>query len=167
MHRPTRPSVSLLDPYTGSEPLPLYTTTVTVTGGEAAHGRSSGRARSTTGELDVSLRLPVELGGAGGGTNPEQLFAAGFAACFHGALTLVAMKRRIRLPSDLAIAASATFQRDPADGLFAIALDIEVGMPGVDAEAARELVAETEAICPYAKMARDGIQHVVRVTGTV
>ncbi|RQU71191.1 Ohr family peroxiredoxin [Burkholderia cenocepacia] len=167
MHRTTRPSVSLLDPYTGSEPLPLYTTTVTVTGGEAAHGRSSGHARSTTGELDVSLRLPVELGGVGGGTNPEQLFAAGFAACFHGALALVAMRRRVRLPPDLAITASATFQRDPVDGLFAIALDLEVGMPGVGATAARELVAETEAICPYAKMARDGIQHVVRVTGTV
>jgi len=159
--------MSLLDPYTGSEPLPLYTTTVTVTGGESAHGRSSGRARSAAGELDVSLRLPVELGGAGGGTNPEQLFAAGFAACFHGALTLVAMKRRIRLPDDLAISASATFRRNPADGLFAIALDLEVSMPGVAAGDARELVAETEAICSYAKMARGGIRHAVRVTGTV
>jgi Ohr subfamily peroxiredoxin len=167
MHRPTRPSISLLDPYIGREPLPLYTTTVTVTGGEAAHGRSSGRARSTTGELDVSLRLPVELGGAGGGTNPEQLFAAGFAACFHGALALVAMKRRIRLPDDLAISARATFQRDPADGLFALALDLEVSMPGVATADARALVADTEAICPYAKMARGGIQHAVRVTGVV
>jgi Ohr subfamily peroxiredoxin len=165
MHRPTRPSISLLDSYTGSEPLPLYTTTVTVTGGEAAHGRSSGRARSATGELDLALRLPVELGGAGGGTNPEQLFAAGFAACFHGALTLVAMKRRIRLPDDLAVSASATFQRDPADGLFAIALDLEVHMPGIDADDARELVAQTEAICPYAKMAREGIRHTVRISG--
>ncbi|RQS13224.1 Ohr family peroxiredoxin [Burkholderia sp. Bp8998] len=167
MHRATRPSISLLEPYTGSEPLPLYATTVTVTGGESAHGRSSGRARSATGELDVSLRLPVELGGAGGGTNPEQLFAAGFAACFHGALTLVATKRRIRLPANLVISASATFQRDPADGLFAIVLDVEVGMPGVGADDARDLVAETEAICPYAKMAREGIRHTVRVTGTV
>ncbi|RQR47548.1 Ohr family peroxiredoxin [Burkholderia sp. Bp9140] len=167
MHRATRPSISLLDPYTGSEPLPLYATTVTVIGGESAHGRSSGHARSATGELDVSLRLPVELGGAGGGTNPEQLFAAGFAACFHGALTLVATKRRIRLPANLVISASTTFQRDPADGLFAIALDVEVSMPGVGADDARELVAETEAICPYAKMAREGIRHTVRVTGTV
>lgn len=164
IHRPTRPSISLLDPCTGSEPLPLYTATVTVTGGESAHGRSSGHARSATaGELDVSLRLPVELGGTGGGTNPEQLFAAGFAACFHGALTLVAMKRRIRLPADLSISANATFQRDPADGLFAITIDLEVSMPGVGVEEARELVAETEAVCPYAKMAREGIRHTVRV----
>lgn len=92
---------------------------------------------------------------------------AGFAACFHGASTRVAMRHRIRLPTDLAIAATATFQRDPADGLFAIALDVAVGMPGVDADAARERVAEREAICPYAKMARRGIRHVVRVTGTV
>ncbi|WP_322026230.1 Ohr family peroxiredoxin [Burkholderia sp. BCC1977] len=167
MHRTTRPSISLLEPYIGSEPLPLYTTTVTVTGGESGHGRSSGRARSGTGELDVSLRLPAELGGAGGGTNPEQLFAAGFAACFHGALILVATRRRIRLPADFAISASVTFQRDPADGLFAIALDVEVGMPGVGADDARALVAETEAICPYAKMAREGIRHTVHVTGSV
>jgi len=163
MHRTTRPSVSLLDPYTGSEPLPLYTTTVIVTGGDAAHGRASGRARAVTGELDLPLRLPVALGGAGGGTNPEQLFAAGFAACLHGALTLVAMKRGVRVPADVAVAASATFQRDPSDGLFAIALDVEVDMPGVDAADARALVAETEAICPYSKMAREGIHHTVRI----
>lgn len=103
----------------------------------------------------------------GGGTNPEQLFAAGFAACFHGALVRVATKRRIRLPVDLAISASATFQRDPADGWFALTLDVEVSMPGVGVEDARELVAATEAICPYAKMAREGIGHTVRVIGTV
>ncbi|MCA8049359.1 Ohr family peroxiredoxin [Burkholderia arboris] len=165
MQRTTRPSVSLLDPYTGSEPLPLYTTTAVVTGGESAHGRSSGHARAATGELDLPLRLLVELGGAGGGTNPEQLFAAGFAACFHGALTLVAMKRRIRVPPDLTISASATFQRDPSDGLSEIELDVEVSMPGVDLDDARALVAETEAICPYAKMARGGIRHAVRVIG--
>ncbi|AOK58977.1 Ohr family peroxiredoxin [Burkholderia ubonensis] len=163
----TRPSVSLLDPYTGSGILPLYTATVTVTGGETAHGRSSGHARSADGELDVPLRLPAELGGRGGGTNPEQLFAAGFAACFHGALTLVAMKRRIRLPADLAISASATFGRDPADGLFVLTIDLEVGLPGVDAADAALLVAETEQICPYAKMARDGVRHSVRVRGAM
>ncbi|TCW87202.1 peroxiredoxin [Burkholderia sp. SRS-46] len=165
MRNTSPPPVSLLDAYTGSEMLPLYTTTVTVTVGEAAHGRSSGHARSADGELDVQLRLPPELGGCGGGTNPEQLFAAGFAACFHGALTLVAMKRRIRLPSDLAISASATFGRDPADGLFVLTLAVEVGMPGVAAEAAALLVAETEKICPYAKLARDGMRHTVRVRG--
>lgn len=65
MQRTTRPPVSLLDPYTGSEPLPLYTTTAVVTGGESAHGRSSGHARAATGELDLPLRLLVELGGGG------------------------------------------------------------------------------------------------------
>jgi len=167
MHRTTRPSVSLLDRYTGSEPLSLYTTTVVVTGGESAHGRSSGHARATTGELDLPLRLPVELGGAGGGTNPEQLFAAGFAACFHGALTLVAMKRRVRVPADLAISARATFQRDPSDGLFAIELEVEVCMPGVNLDDVRALVTETEAICPYAKMARGGIRYAVHVIGAM
>ncbi|RQS67036.1 Ohr family peroxiredoxin [Burkholderia sp. Bp8963] len=167
MRNTAPPSVSLLDPYTGSELLPLYTTTVTVTGGDAAHGRSSGHARSADRELDLQLRLPVELGGSGGGTNPEQLFAAGFAACFHGALTLVAMKRRVRLPRDLAVTASATFGRDPADGLFALTLDLDVALPGVAAEDAAMLVAETEKICPYAKMARAGIRHSVRLKGAV
>jgi lipoyl-dependent peroxiredoxin len=70
------PSASLLEKYVGSEILPLYTARVTVTGGQVQHGRASGRAISDDGHLDVSLRLPKELGGPGGGTNPEQLFAA-------------------------------------------------------------------------------------------
>lgn len=75
------------------------------------------------------------------------------------------MKRRIRVPPDLTISASATFQRDPSDGLSEIELDVEVSMPGVDLDDARALVAETEAICPYAKMARGGIRHAARVIG--
>lgn len=76
------PPVSLLDRYEGADVLPLYTTSVNVTGGEAHHGRASGIARSDDGALDLHLRLPRALGGPGGGTNPEQLLAAGYAACF-------------------------------------------------------------------------------------
>ena len=108
MKAPSAPSVSLLEPYAGAEDLPLYTTTVSVTGGASGHGRSSGRAVSNDGELELELRLPKELGGNGGGTNPEQLFAAGFAACFHGAMKLVATKNRVPLPADLCSSESPT-----------------------------------------------------------
>ncbi|HEY9274529.1 Ohr family peroxiredoxin [Achromobacter sp.] len=120
MKTPSAPPVSLLDPYVGTDDLPLYTTTVSVTGGASGHGRSSGKAISNDGELDLELRLPKELGGNGGGTNPEQLFAAGFAACFHGAMKLVAMKNHIPLPADFAVRCTTTFARDAFDGLFSI-----------------------------------------------
>lgn len=149
------PPVSLLNPYTGSQFHPLYRTTVVVAGGSANHARSSGIAESDDGNLKLDLRLPKELGGAGGGTNPEQLFAAGYAACFHGALVLVATKRRIAI-AGATISASATFGRDPKDGLYALELDVLVDIPGVDQKTAASLVEETETICPYAKASRQG-----------
>jgi Ohr subfamily peroxiredoxin len=84
------PGLSTEKDFEGTSFAAIYSTTVTVTGGTAGHGRASGRARSDDGALDLELRMPAELGGDGDGTNPEQLFAAGFAACFHGALSLVA-----------------------------------------------------------------------------
>lgn len=143
--------------------LPLYTTTVAVSGGESRHARASGRVVSDDGNLDLVLRLPRELGGNGGGTNPEQLFAAGFAACFHGAMTLVAGARKIRLPQDIDIAATVTFGRDPADGLFLIQADLSVSLPTMDSDEAAALMAEAEKVCPYAKMARVGMQSTIRL----
>jgi lipoyl-dependent peroxiredoxin len=154
--------VLLLDVYKGDEILPLYSTSVTVSGGEAGHGRASGHARSEDGDLDLSLRLPKQLGGKGGGTNPEQLFAAGYAACFHGAMVFIATKRNIKLPADLHIKVNVTFGRDPEDGLFLLTASIEVGLPSLDGAAAEALIAETEATCPYSKMARKGIPHTVK-----
>jgi osmotically inducible protein OsmC len=153
------PPTSLLDKYSGEEAQPLYTARVRVTGGEAAHGRASGNARSDDGVLDVELRLPVELGGGGGGTNPEQLLAASYAACFHGALTLLATRSGIDV--DAIVDAAVTFARDPVDGRFLLAADIRVRLPGVDRKLAAELVRNTERICPYAKMFRQGIEHVI------
>jgi lipoyl-dependent peroxiredoxin len=152
-----KPPVSLLDRYIGKETLPLYTTSVTVTGGAAGHGRASGHAVSQDGELNVDLRLPAELGGKGGGTNPEQLFAAGYAACFHGAMVLVATKLGVKLPPDVSLESTVTFGRDPSDGLFLLTVKLNVTLPGVAEPEARRLISETEAICPYAKMARSGI----------
>lgn len=159
----TPPKVSLLDTYSGDDVLPLYTTKVKVTGGLAGHARSSGHAVSDDGALDVHLRLPKALGGPGGGTNPEQLFAAGYGACFHGALVLVAMKRKIKLPANVAVDVAVTFGRDPVDGLFLLEADITVALPGVSDEEAYSLLSESEKICPYAKMARQGISSQIQL----
>jgi lipoyl-dependent peroxiredoxin len=154
------PPVSLLNRYRGPEFQPLYSTKVTVSGGEAAHGRASGVARSNDGSLDIALRLPVELGGGGGGTNPEQLFAAAYAACFHGALNLLATRRGIPL-ADARVEVSVAFGRDPMDGLFMLTADVAIHLPGVEKSLAEELVRHTERFCPYAKLARNGITSIV------
>jgi Ohr subfamily peroxiredoxin len=158
--KPTRPPLTFLDRYTGSDFAPLYTATVSVTGGEAAHGRASGVARSLDGTLDVQLRMPPELGGEGGGTNPEELFAAGFAACFHGALSLLAVRAGVSA-TDARVTASVTFGRDPMDGLFTLVAGVCIALPGVDRAVAEALVRDTERICPYAKMARQGIECII------
>ena len=157
------PPPSLLVKYRGADFQPLYTTSVTVRGGEAAHGRASGMAISDDGELIVELRLPVELGGTGGGANPEQLFAAGYAACFHGALSILAERAGVAIP-DASVTATVSFGRDPVDGLFALSADINIHLPGVPTPVAQELVRNTERLCPYAKMAQGGIASVVALS---
>src|SRR5690606_18366977 len=154
------PPLSLLDKYRGRDTQTLYSTTVTVTGGDASHGRASGIARSDDGNLDVHLRLPKALGGPGGGTNPEQLFAAGYAACFHGALSLLAARAGIPVPGS-AVKVTVEFSRDPMDGLFVLAAHTRIYLPGVKRTIAEELVRNTERYCPYAKMARQGITNIV------
>ncbi|SDZ29756.1 peroxiredoxin, Ohr subfamily [Variovorax sp. YR634] len=154
------PPVSLLNRYRGPEFQSLYSTKVTVSGGEAAHGRASGVARSNDGCLDIALRLPVELGGGGGGTNPEQLFAAAYAACFHGALNLLATRKGIPLV-DARVEVSVAFGRDPMDGLFMLTADVAIHLPGVEKSLAEELVRRTERFCPYAKLARNGMTSIV------
>lgn len=156
------PPPSMLDKYHGEDAQPLYTGRVRVTGGEAGHGRASGVVRSDDGALDVNLRLPTELGGPGGGSNPEQLLAAGYAACFHGALTLLASRSGVEL-KNLVVDAAVTFSRDPVDGLFLLSAEVRVSLPGLDRVLAAELVRNTERICPYAKMFRRGIDHIVSV----
>jgi Ohr subfamily peroxiredoxin len=154
------PPLSLLDKYYGEEIKSIYTGRVRVTGGEAAHGRASGIVKSDDGALDVDMRLPPELGGPGGGTNPEQLLAAGYAACFHGALSLLAARSGVVL-SDASVDVAVTAARDPMDGLFLLSADVRVHLPGIDRAVAAELIRNTERICPYAKMFRQGIGHVV------
>lgn len=154
------PPLTLLDKYHGQETQTLYSTTVTVTGGDAGHGRASGVARSDDGQLSVDLRLPQALGGPSGGTNPEQLFAAGYAACFHGALSLLAARAAIPIPG-ACVDVTVDFSRDPTDGLFVLTAHTRVRLPGVERTVAEELVRNTERFCPYTKMARQGITNVV------
>ncbi|AOJ90569.1 peroxiredoxin [Burkholderia sp. MSMB0856] len=156
------PPLSLLDRYRGRDFQPLYTTTVTVSGGETGHGRASGVVRSDDGNLAVDLRLPTEFGGPGNGTNPEQLFAAGFAACFHGALNLLEKRADMEMP-DTTVEVQVSFGRDPMDGGYALLVDVRVRMPGVDRNLAEEMVRTAERLCPYAKMARQGTVNIVTV----
>ncbi|MGH8810559.1 MAG: Ohr family peroxiredoxin [Advenella sp.] len=154
------PSLSLLDAYHGREARTLYSTCVTVTGGHAGHGRASGIARSDDGCLDLDLRLPAALGGPGEGTNPEQLFAAGYAACFHGALSLLAARAGIPIAGS-SVQVTVDFSRDPVDGLFMLIAYTRILLPGVERTLAQELVRNTERFCPYTKMARQGITNTV------
>lgn len=145
------PQLSTTRDFDGASFSAIYETTVTVSGGPAKHGRASGRARSDDGVLDLGLRMPAELGGDGHGTNPEQLFAAGFAACFHRALSLVARQEELD-PADISVA----FGPDPADGGHLLRVDLVVGWRGVDPEIAEPLLEQADSLCPCAKMAVRG-----------
>ncbi|WP_323186153.1 Ohr family peroxiredoxin [Streptomyces sp. NBC_01373] len=149
------PDLSTDKDFRGESFAPIYITTVTVSGGAASHGRATGRARSTDGVLDINLRMPAELGGDGRGTNPEQLFAAGFAACFHGALSLVARQAALD-PAGLSVEATVAFGRDPEDGGYLLRVDLVIKWPGTDPEIAALLLEKADSLCPYAKMAWQG-----------
>jgi lipoyl-dependent peroxiredoxin len=126
----------------------LYQTTVTVRGGR------TGRAQSPDGRFDLALSMPRELGGAGGpGTNPEQLFAAGYAACFESALRLVARQQKLALPDDTAITADVRLVRRP-DAPFALAATLTGHLPGLPEETALALMQAAHQVCPYSNIAR-------------
>ncbi|MFF4354106.1 Ohr family peroxiredoxin [Streptomyces sp. NPDC001530] len=149
------PNLSTDNDFGGEFFAPIYTTTVTVSGGIASHGRASGRARSADGVLDLDLRMPAELGGDGRGTNPEQLFAASFAACFHGALSLVARQAALD-PAAISVEATVAFGRDPGDGGYLLRVDLVVKWPDVVPEIAAPLLEKADSLCPYARMVWQG-----------
>ncbi|MFD8594431.1 organic hydroperoxide resistance protein [Kitasatospora sp. NPDC059646] len=135
-----------------------YTAAVHVTG----EGRNGGTARSDDGLLDHRLSIPKPLGGAGDGTNPEQLLAAGWAACFLGALRHAAAQRRIRLTST-DITAEVTL-RHGDDGEFALLATLAPRLGGVDRRTAEELAEAAHRICPYSKAVRGNIPVTVTAT---
>ncbi|MFF6948591.1 organic hydroperoxide resistance protein [Streptomyces iakyrus] len=128
-----------------------YTAVVKVDG----EGRNGGSVRSEDGLLETSLAIPKELGGAGGATNPEQLFAAGWAACFLGAVRRAAAERKIRLAAT-AVSAEITLHHGD-DGEFGLAAVLSLELGGVDQETAAELGAAAHRICPYSKATRGNI----------
>lgn len=111
--------------YIGAEFKPLRFTCVAVTGGSSSHGRAGGQARSADGTLFLELRMPDELGGDNLGPNPEQLFATGYAACFHGALSLLA-RRHLLDPATISVEATVAVGRDPAGGGYRLRADLVV-----------------------------------------
>ena len=129
----------------------LYTVNAHVTG-----GRENGHGRTADGALEVDLRVPKELGGSGGGTNPEALFAVGYAACFESALAVVARVRRLQA-GDVTID-SAVSLLPIADGGFRLTVALDVLLPSVsDRDVAAELVRGAHQICPYSNATRGNI----------
>ncbi len=121
-----------------------------------ANGGRDGRAVSSDGALDVKLATPTELGGAGGeGTNPEQLFAAGYSACFLGALKLVASREKVALPADTSI--QGTVGLGPIPTGFGIEVELKISAPGVDREQLQGLVDKAHIVCPYSNATRGNI----------
>jgi osmotically inducible protein OsmC len=134
----------------------LYTAHATSTGGR------EGTSKSSDGALDVRLSTPKELGGAGGpGTNPEQLFAAGYSACFIGAMKVVAGKMKVALPADTAITADVGIGPIPTG--FGIQVALNVSLPGIDAETATKLVHAAHQVCPYSNATRGNIDVALNI----
>ena len=130
----------------------LYTAAATATGGREGHATSSDNV------LDVQLSTPRELGGAGGpGTNPEQLFATGYAACFMGALRFVAGKEKVALPEDASVTATVGIgPRDDGTG-FGLDVALAVALPGIEHARAEDLVAKAHIVCPYSEATRKNL----------
>lgn len=133
-----------------SETKTLYTAAVHVTGGR------DGAAKSSDGRLDVKLSTP---GGPGEGTNPEQLFAAGWSACFQGAMGIAAKAKGVVLPAELAIDAEVAL-RQGEDG-YSLAARLNVHVPGIDPDIARQIIEAAHRTCPYSKAIKGNIDAVV------
>lgn len=128
----------------------LYTAQATATGGR------DGKSESSDGRLAVKLSVPKGLGGDDGpGTNPEQLFAAGYSACFIGALKFVAGQKKIPLPAD--VKATADVGIGPIATGFGIQVALKISIPGMDAAKAQELVNAAHVVCPYSNATRGNI----------
>ena len=122
---------------------------------EATGGRD-GRAISSDGVLDVALTTPKELGGAGSqGTNPEQLFAAGYSACFIGAMKYVAGRDKLAIPSDASIEGVVGIGAIPNG--FGIEVELRISLPGMDREQAQTLIERAHIVCPYSNATRGNI----------
>lgn len=134
----------------------LYTAEALATGeGRDGHGRTS------DGRLDLDLATPAELGGGGNGTNPEQLFAVGYAACFHSALRLVARQEKADV-SDSAVGARVSLGQIDGGG-FGLAVELEITLPNLDHDAAQALAEKAHQVCPYSNATRGNVEVTLTV----
>jgi Ohr subfamily peroxiredoxin len=134
----------------------LYTATATATGGR------TGSAQSSDGALKVDLSTPRELGGAGGpGTNPEQMFAAGYSACFIGAMKAVGAGMKVKVPDDVSITTEVGIGAIPAG--YGIQVAMKITLPGFERAAAEALVAKAHQVCPYSNATRGNIDVTLTV----
>ena len=137
----------------------VYTAEATVTG-----GRAEGHGVTSDNVLDIQLRLPPEMGGSGGGTNPEQLFAVGYAACFEGALGVVSRRERVEL-GDVSIDSKVSLITTEDRG-YNVAVELDVSLPQVqDAEEAKQIVAAAHQICPYSNATRGNVEVTLTANG--
>jgi osmotically inducible protein OsmC len=137
----------------------LYTAQATVTG-----GRANGHGRTDDGVLDLQLRAPKEMGGEGGGTNPEQLFAIGYAACFEGALGAIGRREKLEV-GDVSIDSKVSLLPTPERG-FKLAVELDVTLPQVsDPEDAIRIVAAAHQVCPYSNATRGNIEVTLTANG--
>ncbi|MBT0667441.1 organic hydroperoxide resistance protein [Novosphingobium profundi] len=128
----------------------LYTTSATSNGGR------DGRARTADGSLNVWLDMPVELGGRGHGNNPEQLFAAGYSACFLSAMKTVAGPLGMKVPAETTVTASVGIGPLATQG-FGLSIALAIAVPGVEREAAQRLIEAAHEVCPYSNAVRGNI----------
>jgi lipoyl-dependent peroxiredoxin len=134
----------------------IYKTSATATGGR------DGSARSDDGSVDVKLVVPKEMGGPGGvGANPEKLFAAGYSACFLGAMKAVSGKQGVKVPADATVTAEIGFG-PRSEGGYGITADLVVNLPGVERESGEQLIAAAHEVCPYSNATRGNVD--VRLT---
>ena len=137
----------------------LYTARAHVTG-----GREHGHGVTSDGVLDLQLRTPAEMGGEGGGTNPEQLFAVGYAACFEGALGVIGRRERVDLGA-VAIDSEVSLITTENRG-FNVSVVLDVSLPGVsDAERAMSIVAAAHEVCPYSNATRGNVEVILKANG--
>ncbi|MBV9820035.1 MAG: organic hydroperoxide resistance protein [Solirubrobacterales bacterium] len=136
---------------------PTYTAQAHVTG-----GRDGGHGRSSDGKLEVDLGLPNEMGGDGNGTNPEQLFAVGYAACFEGALNLVAARERVEA-ADAEVDSAVSLV--PEGKAFRLAVKLDVTLPSLEGDQAVALVRSAHQVCPYSNATRGNIEVALTANG--
>lgn len=135
----------------------VYTAEATSSG----DGRN-GKVRSSDGLIDQDVKMPPALGGPGGGTNPEELFAAAYATCFHSALRLVAKSQKVKVPDETTVTAAIGIGPDGTS--FAVNAVLTAHLPGLDQATADELVAGAHQVCPYSKATRGNIDVELKTT---